>query len=286
MVVQGLERPHKPYPVGTKLGPHWKETASALYTGMRNLPKMSAVDDQGSDSSEDSSDSDSNSYSSSVSSAVPKTVPYRLQKQLLQPNCLQKQLLKPMPKLRQKLKERRQSLFFLNWKPRILGRSRKFEPTWILPLAFTDLQYSGFLQSVDADAMVLCGQGLMKLPLDALELDSWKLSRGAKGLLHRHPNFFAFKIPGSLDVLTSICYCMYSTKHICGKQIQPFIFLYKEFLYSACTVYIYIYLHACMQMHTGTYICRYAHRYTYTIIYKYTFQSVHIQIYIYIHLHM
>jgi len=49
---------------------------------------------------------------------------------------------------------------------------KKVRTNMNLPLAFTDLQYSGFLQSVDADAMVLCGQGLVKLPLDALELDS------------------------------------------------------------------------------------------------------------------
>ena len=163
---------------------------------------------------------------------------------------------------------------------------KKVRTNMNLPLAFTDLQYSGFLQSVDADAMVLCGQGLMKLPLDALELDSWKLSRGAKGLLHRHPNFLAFKIPGSLDVLTSICYCMYSTKHICGKQIQPFIFLYKEFLYSACTVYIYIstcmhanaYRHIHMQIRTQIHIYNHIQIYisicTYTNIHLHTFTYV------------
>ena len=62
---------------------------------------------------------------------------------------------------------------------------------------------------------------------------------------------------------------MYSTKHICGKQIQPLIFLYKEFLYSACTVYIYIYtcMHANAYRHIHIQIRTQIHIYNHIKIY-------------------
>jgi len=53
------------------------------------------------------------------------------------------------------------------------------------------------------------------------------LNRGAKGLLHTRLNFLAFKTPGPLNFLTSICIYIYiiiyiySTKHICGKKAAP-----------------------------------------------------------------
>ena len=64
-----------------------------------------------------------------------------------------------------------------------------------------------------------------------------KLGRGAKGLLHMHLNFSAFKISGSLNFFTSICIhiyiyiYIYSTKHICGKKTIP-AFSYRRNSYT------------------------------------------------------
>ena len=61
---------------------------------------------------------------------------------------------------------------------------------------------------------------------------SWlrKLSRGANGLLHIHLNFLAFKFPGFLNSLTTIC--MYIPQNTYAAKKQTLIFFYKEFLYS------------------------------------------------------
>ena len=162
---------------------------------------------------------------------------------------------------------------------------KKVRTNMNLPLAFTDLQYSGFLQSVDADAMVLCGQGLVKLPLDALELDSWKLSRGAKGLLHIHLNFLALKIPGSLNFLTSICYVFHKT-YMRKTNPAPHFLIQRILIQRLHCVYIYIYMHACK--------CIQAHTYTdtHTNTHIQSYKNIHINLYIckytyiYIHLHL
>ena len=96
---------------------------------------------------------------------------------------------------------------------------------------------------------------------------------------------------------------MFSTKHICGKQFQPLIFLYKEFLYSACTVYIYIYTcmhanayrHIHIQIRTQIHIynhikiyisiCTYANIRTFTYIYICRKTSPHTQTCIHAYMH-
>ena len=64
------------------------------------------------------------------------------------------------------------------------------------------------------------------------------MSGGTEGLLHIHLNFLAFKTPGSLNFLTSIC--IYLPQNIYAEKSQPFFLLYKEFLSSAWTVVVVV----------------------------------------------